>query len=113
MFNPFFLVLTRILIWFFMSAATCPASISAQAHARSDQTLPNIVLMFPDNLGIGEVSSYGGARGVATPNIDRLADEGMRFTNFNVEYSCVVSRIALLTGRLAVRTADTAVAPHE
>ncbi len=68
------------------------------------QNRPNIVLMFPDNLGIGEVGSYGGARGVPTPNIDRIADEGIRFTNFNVEYSCVVSRIALLTGRYAVRT---------
>ncbi len=70
------------------------------------QERPNIVLMFPDNLGIGEVGSYGGARGVPTPNIDRIADEGIRFTNFNVEYSCVVSRIALLTGRYAVRTGN-------
>jgi arylsulfatase len=70
----------------------------------SAQNQPNIVLMFPDNLGVGEVSSYGGARGVPTPNIDRIADEGIRLTNFNVEYSCVVSRIALLTGRYAVRT---------
>jgi arylsulfatase len=68
------------------------------------QDRPNIVLMFPDNLGIGEVSSYSDARGVPTPNIDRIGDEGIRFTNFNVEYSCVVSRIALLTGRYAVRT---------
>jgi len=83
-----------------------PILASAQAPARSDQARPNIVLMFPDNLGIGEVSSYGGVRGVQTPNIDRLADEGMRFTNFNVEYSCVVSRIALLTGRYAVRTGE-------
>jgi arylsulfatase len=62
--------------------------------------------MFPDNLGIGEVSSYGGARGVPTPNIDRIGEEGIRLTNFNVEYSCVVSRIAMLTGRYAVRTGE-------
>jgi arylsulfatase len=67
---------------------------------------PNVVLMFPDNLGFGEVGAYGGARGVPTPNIDRIADEGIRLTNFNVEYSCVVSRIALLTGRYAVRTGE-------
>jgi len=83
-----------------------PAFAPAQARARSDQARPNIVLMFPDNLGIGEVSSYGGARGVRTPEIDRLGDQGMRFTNFNVEYSCIVSRIALLTGRYAVRTGE-------
>ncbi|HMB64678.1 MAG TPA: sulfatase-like hydrolase/transferase, partial [Eudoraea sp.] len=68
------------------------------------QERPNIVLIFPDNLGVGEVGAYGGARGVPTPNIDRIGKEGIRLTNFNVEYSCVVSRIAILTGRYAVRT---------
>ena len=79
---------------------------SVQSPERTKSIRPNIVLIFPDNLGIGEVGCYGGARGVQTPNIDRLADNGMRFTNFNVEYSCVVSRIALLTGRYAVRTGE-------
>jgi arylsulfatase len=82
------------------------AASEAQEAARGAQKRPNIVLMFPDNLGVGEVSSYGGARGVPTPNIDRIAEEGIRLTNFNVEYSCIVSRIALLTGRYAVRTGD-------
>jgi arylsulfatase len=72
------------------------------------QNKPNIVLIFPDNLGIGEVSAYGGVRGVSTPNIDRIGQEGIRLTNFNVEYSCVVSRIAILTGRYAVRTGEGA-----
>ena len=61
------------------------------------QDRPNIVLMFPDNLGWGEVGVYGGVRGVPTPNIDRIAAEGFKFDNFNVEFSCTVSRIALLT----------------
>lgn len=86
-----------------LAAYTQPPALYGQEPQVSR---PNIVLMFPDNLGMGEVSSYGGARGVATPNIDRLADEGMRLTNFNVEYSCTVSRIALLTGRYAVRTGE-------
>jgi arylsulfatase len=68
------------------------------------QNQPNIIIMFPDNLGYGEVSAYGGARNVPTPNIDRIGAEGFRSTNFNVEYSCTVSRIAMLTGRYAVRT---------
>lgn len=68
------------------------------------QSKPNIVLIFPDNLGVGEVNAYGGARGVPTPNIDRIGVEGIRLTNFNVEYSCVPSRHALLTGRYATRT---------
>lgn len=67
------------------------------------QRKPNIVLIFADNLGVGEVSSYGGVRGVPTPNIDRIGREGIRLTNFNVEYSCVPSRVALLTSRYAPR----------
>ena len=88
--------------------ASILSGVAAQAQeaARNVQKRPNVVLMFPDNLGIGEVSSYGGVRGVPTPNIDRIAEEGIRLTNFNVEYSCIVSRIALLTGRYAVRTGD-------
>jgi arylsulfatase len=74
---------------------------------QGSQQRPNIVLMFPDNLGWGEVGAYGSVRGVPTPRIDKLAAEGMRLNNFNVEYSCTVSRAALLTGRYAVRTGAT------
>jgi arylsulfatase len=75
-----------------------------QPGATRQPELPNIVLMFPDNLGWGEVGVYGGVRGVPTPSIDRLADEGIRLNNFNVENSCTVSRIALMTARYAIRT---------
>jgi arylsulfatase A-like enzyme len=68
---------------------------------------PNIVLMFPDNLGWGEVNVYGGVRGAITPRLDRLAAEGLRLNNFNVEFSCTVSRAALMTGRYAIRTGAT------
>jgi arylsulfatase len=89
-----------------VSTVASPVGAASRLPLTSDATRPNIVLMFPDNLGIGEVSSYGGARGVPTPNIDQIAEQGIRLTNFNVEYSCVVSRIALLTGRYAVRTGE-------
>ena len=68
---------------------------------------PNVVLIFPDNLGWGEVGVYGSVRGVPTPHIDNLAAEGIRLNNFNVEYSCVVSRAALMTGRYAIRSGAT------
>ncbi len=68
---------------------------------------PNIVLIFPDNLGWGEVGAYGSVRGVPTPNIDALARDGIRLDNFNVEFSCTVSRAALLTARYAIRSAAT------
>src|SRR5688572_353760 len=76
------------------------------ANTSLAQKKTNIVLIFPDNLGIGEVSSYGGARGVPTPNIDQIGKEGIRLTNFNVEFSCIPSRAAILTGRYAARTGE-------
>src|SRR5262245_39710835 len=80
------------------------AGLAAQAPAPAPANRPNIVLMFPDNLGWGEVNVYGGVRGAITPRLDRLAAEGLRLNNFNVEFSCTVSRAALMTGRYAVRT---------
>jgi len=81
-----------------------PAIGAAQRATTPAQQRPNIVLMFADNLGWGEVGSYGSVRGVPTPNIDRIGAEGIRLTNFNVEFSCTVSRAALLTGRYAIRS---------
>ena len=75
--------------------------LSQAIHAQDPR--PNIVLMFPDNLGWGEVGAYGAVRGVPTPNIDSIAAQGIRLDNFNVEFSCTVSRAALLTGRYAIR----------
>jgi arylsulfatase len=75
---------------------------AATVHAQAAR--PNVVLIFPDNLGWGEVGAYGSVRGALTPRIDRLASEGLRLTNFNVEFSCTVSRAALLTGRYAIRS---------
>ena len=74
---------------------------------RAQPARPNIVLIFPDNLGWGEVGAYGSVRGPLTPRIDRMASEGIRLNNFNVEFSCTVSRAALMTGRYAIRTGAT------
>jgi arylsulfatase len=67
---------------------------------------PNIVFMMADNLGYGELGCYGGGilRGAATPRIDRLAREGLRLLNYNVEPQCTPSRSALLTGRHSLRS---------
>src|SRR5262245_40756781 len=60
--------------------------------------LPNIVLIFADDLGYADVGSFG-AKGFTTPNLDRLAREGIRFTDFHVAQPvCSASRAALLTG---------------
>jgi len=72
---------------------------------------PNIVLINMDNFGYGELGVYGGGitRGAPTPRIDKLASEGMRLTNFNVEAQCTPSRAALMTGRYAKRSGNGSV----
>src|SRR4030095_9806553 len=83
--------------------AVIASPLCAQANF-AQASRPNVVLMFADNLGWGEVGVYGSVRGVPTPRLDRLAAEGIRLNNFNVEFSCTVSRAALFTGRYAIRT---------
>ena len=69
---------------------------------------PNIVIVFLDNFGWGEPGFNGGGiiRGAATPNLDQIAAEGLRLTNFNIEVQCTPSRSALMTGRYAIRSGN-------
>jgi arylsulfatase len=69
---------------------------------------PNIIIVFLDNFGWGEPGFNGGGiiRGTPTPRMDKLADEGLRLTNFNVEVQCTPSRSALMTGRYAIRSGN-------
>lgn len=86
-------VIIRYIISCCLILCTCLVSMAQQR-----QTMPNIVLIFMDDMGYGDIGSYG-ATGYQTPNIDRLASEGMRFTNFYAAQPvCTVSRAALLTG---------------
>ena len=65
--------------------------------------LPNIVIIFTDDQGYADVGIYG-AQGYQTPNINRLASEGIRFTDFQVSQAvCSASRASLLTGCYAQR----------
>jgi arylsulfatase len=97
----------RLAAFILCAALMLPGLSPWAAPGLAAQTRPNIVLMFPDNLGWGEVGVYGGVRGPITPRIDKLASEGIRLNNFNVEFSCTVSRAALMTGRYAVRSGAT------
>jgi arylsulfatase len=78
------------------------------APVANAQDKPNIVLVFLDNFGWGEPGFNGGGiiRGAETPRMDRLASEGLRLTNFNVEVQCTPSRSALMTGRYAIRSGN-------
>src|SRR5688500_12057453 len=74
---------------------------------------PNIVLIYTDDLGYGDVSAYG-TSAIATPNIDRLAKNGVRFTNAHAtSATCTPSRFSLLTGKYAWRKEGTGIAPGD
>ena len=72
---------------------------------------PNVVFMMMDNLGWGEIGTYGGGllRGAETPRLDELAEQGLKLLNFNVENQCTPSRSALMTGRHPIRSGTTRV----
>ena len=68
-----------------------------------DITTPNIVIIFCDDMGYGDIGSYG-AKGYETPNLDKMAVNGLRFTDFlSAHGACSASRTALLTGCYANR----------
>ena len=81
-----------------MVALFIPVSIPAASK------LPNIIIILADDLGYGDLGCYGHPS-IRTPNLDRMAAEGMRFTDFYVAACvCTPSRAGLLTGRLPIRT---------
>jgi len=74
----------------------CAAPLSSVCMAQSSQ--PNFVIIFADDQGYGDLSCFG-SETIATPNVDRLAKEGRKFTSFMVASPvCTPSRAALLTG---------------
>lgn len=73
---------------------------------------PNIILIVSDDTGYGDLGPYGGGegRGMPTPNIDQLADEGMTMFSFYAQPSCTAGRAAMQTGRIPNRSGMTTVA---
>ena len=83
---------------------------SPAAAAQTPQTQPNVVFIYADDLGYGDLSCFGAHR-ISTPNTDRIADEGIRFTNAHaVASTSTPSRFSLLTGIYAFRQEGTGVA---
>ncbi|MEO1056617.1 MAG: arylsulfatase [Actinomycetota bacterium] len=74
---------------------------------------PNIIILYADDLGFGDVGCYGGS-GISTPNVDRLAAEGVRFTSgYAASATCTPSRYSLLTGAYPFRNPRAAILPAD
>ena len=77
------------------------------------QQKPNVVLIYVDDLGYGDLSCYGATK-ISTPNIDKLAKQGIRFTNAHAtSATCTPSRFALMTGIYPWRKAGTGILPGD
>ena len=77
----------------------------SQAGAQTTAKKPNILVIWGDDIGITNLSCYSdGLMGYRTPNIDRIANEGMRFTDSYGEQSCTAGRSAFITGQSVYRT---------
>ena len=96
-----------------VAAATLTSGALAQAQkaspaaapAASSDRKPNILVIFGDDIGQTNISAYSfGLMGYRTPNIDRLAKEGMLFTDYYAEQSCTAGRSTFITGQCTLRT---------
>jgi arylsulfatase len=100
-------VLRTLAVLFAVSAVL--AMIAAPAGAADK---PNIILILSDDFGYGDSAPYGGGpgRGMPTPSLERLANEGMTFFSFYAQPSCTPGRAAVQTGRIPNRSGMTTVA---
>src|SRR5215471_15116295 len=90
----------------FLIVIMAPVSTSVVRAQQITQTSkPNILVIFGDDIGVANVSTYShGLMGYQTPNIDRIAKEGMMFTDYYAEQSCTAGRSAFITGIATLRT---------
>ena len=89
--------------------AAVTSALLANAPAAAQQK-PNIVIIWGDDIGQSNVSAYSrGMMGYQTPNIDRVAKEGVMFTDYYAEQSCTAGRASFITGQSGLRTGLTKV----
>jgi arylsulfatase A-like enzyme len=85
--------------------AVPPVSGSEERERMADSEQPNILVIWGDDIGITNLSAYSdGLMGYRTPNIDRIAEDGMRFTDSYGEQSCTAGRSSFITGQSVYRT---------
>src|SRR5256886_3400842 len=86
------------------------ALLSAVAPAQAQDKKPNIVFIMGDDIGMWNIGAYHrGMMAGRTPNLDKLASEGMHFTDYYAEASCTAGRANFITGELPIRTGMTTV----
>src|SRR5882724_7968958 len=89
---------------------TCASVALAQQKPAASAKKPNIVIIWGDDIGQSNISAYShGLMGYKTPNIDRVAREGMMFTDYYAEQSCTAGRASFITGQSGLRTGMTKV----
>jgi arylsulfatase A-like enzyme len=94
--------LPQLLLAAMLGLTVVPAS--AEALQNKSNRSPNVVVVFVDDMGYADLGCFG-AQKIATPNLDRMAQQGIRFTSFYVAQPvCSASRVALLTGKYSHRT---------
>jgi arylsulfatase A-like enzyme len=103
--------LTRSICRGLLATTIAVAAASSQAYAQQQQQRPpNIVVIMGDDVGWFNIGAYHqGIMSGKTPNLDRLASEGMRFTDYYAEASCTAGRANFVTGELPIRTGLTTV----
>ena len=99
----------RKIVWALVALAVAMVTTVIPAAAADK---PNIILIVSDDFGYGDAGAYGGGpgRGMPTPSLDRLADEGITFFSFYAQPSCTPGRAAMQTGRIPNRSGMTTVA---
>ena len=90
-------------------AGTAMLGLLAPPVLAQQSQRPNIIMIMPDDVGITNVGAYSHGMMVPTPNIDRLAKEGMLFTDHYAEPTCTPGRAAFITGQMPIRTGLTTV----
>ena len=92
-----------------LAGAIAGLALVPAAQAQNSKK-PNIVVIMGDDIGRSNISAYThGLMGYQTPNIDRIAKEGMMFTDYYAEQSCTAGRAAFITGQSVFRTGNSKV----
>ncbi|WP_262494216.1 sulfatase-like hydrolase/transferase [Flavobacterium commune] len=86
---------------------------SQESQNKQISAKPNVIFIYADDLGYGDLSCYGATK-LKTPNLDKLANQGVRFTNAHcTSATCTPSRYALLTGQYPWRKSGTGILPGD